>query len=92
MRKKAQRNIFHKNAEISENFWEEVQTRGFLVKSENGGRRFTDYTSYDIRRITPEVFKMTGMPHEENIAFITPDLFMKTVKKIENMLNYKLFL
>lgn len=92
MDKKSKQNKPHKNAEISENFWEEVQTRGFFVKGENGGKRFNDYSKYNIKRITPEIFKMCGMPHEESIAFISADLFMSTVRKIENMLNYKLFL
>lgn len=92
MGNKAKPNRLHKYVNISENFWDEVQTRGFFVKSENGGKRFVDYDGYTIRRVTPEVFKMSRMPYEENIAFITPDLFMKTIRKIENMLNYKLFL
>ena len=92
MPRKAKQKKFHSNADISESFWDEVHSRGFFVEHENGGKRFHDYDNYYVKRITPEVFKLVGLFHEENIAFISADLFMRTVKKIEGMLNYKLFM
>ena len=78
------------NVKISEKFWQEMQARGFNPRHENGGRGMSEHRFSWVER-SPEGYRLKSFHNKERIVFISGDVFIKTVEKIENMLKYKLF-
>ena len=76
-------------SKVSENFWKEMQARGFNIKNENGGRNLPEHRFSWVER-SPEGYRLKNFHHKERIVFISGEVFIKTVEKIENMLKYKL--
>ena len=79
-----------KTTKLSENFWKEMQARGFNIKQENGGRQVPEHRFSWVER-SPEGYRLKSFHNKERIVFISGETFIKTVEKIENMLKYKLF-
>ncbi|HAR63484.1 MAG: hypothetical protein DKM50_09360 [Candidatus Margulisiibacteriota bacterium] len=80
-----------KEISISENFWKEFESRGFSYEKETGGIFATEYKEARIKQHGPKVYQITQPENTLKITIIDPKLFLETVKKIEGMVNFKLF-
>ena len=80
-----------KQIDISKDFWKEFESRGFSMEKESGGTFLDKYSQSNVEKLGHNIYKLTkdGVPTE--ITVIDPKLFFKTVKKIENIVKYKLF-
>lgn len=80
-----------KEISISEDFWKEFEARGFAVQKESGGLYAHDYSGAHIKKHGTKIYQILTANSDVKITIIDPKLFLETVQKIENMVNFKLF-
>lgn len=80
-----------KQIEISDNFWQEFELRGFSIEKETGGTYINKLEKGSITILNKKVTKIASKDGSYCISAIDPAIFFKTIKKIEHIVQYKLF-
>lgn len=80
-----------KEISISEDFWKEFEARGFAIQKESGGLYANEFKGSVVKKHGTKIYQILNNNNNIKITIIDPKLFLDTVHKIENMVNFKLF-
>ena len=75
----------------TESFWKMLKAFGLEMSVKTGGYLQENYEKYEISRMnTLDNCQMTD-DHEYPILFISPEIYCKTIQRVEDKLKYQLF-
>lgn len=76
---------------ISQNFWAELEARGFLDRRETGGASRLNFSG-TVKKTDDYDYRVCDPDGQALICFVSAPVFLKALKMTEEKVKYKLFL
>ena len=75
---------------ISQNFWTELEARGFLDQKNTGGNSVLDFPG-SVEKTQSGEYRILNAAKKSLICFVNSDVFIKALKMTEDKVKYRLF-